>query len=75
MSEKDKMHTNLPPSGRVALSYAGHRYSALYCVIDGVLTVRSPLGTAQVAMPDPQLGPASAASMLLRQIVVRTGKK
>lgn len=69
------MHNNLPPSGRVALSFAGHRYSALYCVVDGVLTVRSSMGTAQVPLPDPQLGPASAARMLLRQIVVRTGRK
>ena len=57
--------------GRVSLNYAGHRYAASYEMADGVLTVRSPYGCAEVPLADPELATPSAARTLLRQIIVR----
>ena len=57
--------------GNVSLNVNGARYSALFELRDGVLTVTSAGEVVSVEMPDDSVPTESAARILLRGLIAR----
>lgn len=61
----------MPTVGNVSLNVNGARYSGLFELSDGVLTVTSAGEVVSVRMPDVSVPTDSAARILLRSLVAR----
>ena len=65
------MGGHMQTAGNVSLNVNGARYSGLFELCDGVLTVTSAGLAASVRMPDDSVPTDSAARILLRSLITR----